>query len=270
MPVLSVGARQVGWTAQGEGRAVLLLHCSGGGRQQWRPLMEALASGRRAIAPDLHGYGDTSPWTGPAPQTLGDQAASALAAAAAAGGDDPVDFVGHSFGALVALEAALRLGPRAGRLVLFEPNPFALLAPGGDRRGAAVAARLGRLVRDGLRGGDRMAAAAAFVDFFSGPGGWAALPPARREAVAAGLDPNAAEWDAVMDPALTADRWAAVSGPVHLVWAADSPAPLRSLMRILREANPGWSSHEFERGGHMAPISRSRRFNDLVLTCLDS
>jgi pimeloyl-ACP methyl ester carboxylesterase len=225
-------------------------------------LASELSGHRRVIAPSLFGYGGTSAWDGPAAQRVADQAA--LVGAVLDGVDGPVDLVGHSFGALVALEVAARLGPRAGRMVLYEPNAFALL----DRPDCAEEYRevlaFHRHMQASALTGDWPAIAARFTDYFSGDGAWEAMPAERRAAVTGAVVPNPHEWDAAMDPALCSAAWLERAPPALLVWARDTRAPLRAVVRVLLAAHPDWTAHEMERGGHLGPILRARAFNALA------
>jgi pimeloyl-ACP methyl ester carboxylesterase len=261
MPVLTKGALQIDVMEAGTGPALVLLHSSASGAHQWQALT-ALMQHRRVIAPNLYGYGGTSPWIAPAPQTIADQAALVLAVLEDV--DGPVDLVGHSFGALIALEVAIMLGGRAGRLVMHEPNPFALLNRPGHEAAHMAAQDLHRHVRAHYLRGDWRGAASRFADFFLGPGAWQALPEARRVALAASLGPNLHEWDAVTDPGLRPDRWAALRAPALLTWARDTAMPLRVLAQALLSDHPSWQAEDLPRGGHMAPLTRPRVFNDLV------
>lgn len=113
-----------------KGLATVLLQSSASGAWQWQALAAALKD-RQVIAPNLMGYGETAPWQAPPAQTIRDQAAMVLGVLDNI--DGPVDFVGHSFGGLIALEATTMLGRRARLLVMHEPNPFVLLnRPGAD------------------------------------------------------------------------------------------------------------------------------------------
>lgn len=112
---------KIDYTDEGDGPNVVLLHSSVTGNQQWQGLAAAFKGRRRLIAPNLFGYGETSPWEGPSAQKVSDQAA--LVCALLEHLEGRIDLVDHSFGALVALEVAVALGDRAGRLVMFEPNP---------------------------------------------------------------------------------------------------------------------------------------------------
>jgi pimeloyl-ACP methyl ester carboxylesterase len=86
------------------------------------------ATGRRVVAPDLPGHGQTGHWTGR--HRFGDMAADVAAWVRAVGVDRPdLQVIGHSYGAMVAahLPAA---GIRPATLVLLDPPvlPHALMA----------------------------------------------------------------------------------------------------------------------------------------------
>jgi pimeloyl-ACP methyl ester carboxylesterase len=261
------GGRIVDVIEQGAGRATVLLHSSASGARQWQALIAALKDRRHVIAPNLMGYGETSPWSAPPVQTIRDQAA--MVHGILDDIDGPIDLVGHSFGALIALELATLLGRRAGRLAMHEPNPFALLNRPGREAPWTEARSLHAHVKAHGMQGDWRVAAARFADFFSGPGAWAAMPEERRHALAASLPPNLHEWDAVMDPCLSLDRWEMLSAPALLVRARDTAAPLHSLAELLLGAYPSWRGEIVPRGGHMAPLTRPRVFNALVAAFLD-
>jgi len=102
-------------TETGSGPAVLLLHGLNGFKEGWGPLPAALAAaGRRAVAVDLPGFGASPPLRRGrhTPEAL-TEAIEPLARRLA-----PVDLVGHSFGAQVAMIAACRWPEGVRRVVL--------------------------------------------------------------------------------------------------------------------------------------------------------
>ncbi|WP_417525125.1 alpha/beta fold hydrolase [Marinovum sp.] len=120
---------------------VILVHSSVAGAGQWRAMVPEFDARFRLHTPDLIGYGAVPAWRGDA-QTLGDQADHLASALPESG---PLSVVGHSFGGSVAMELAARHPDRIARLVLIEPNPFALLAESGATsprpRRCAIASR---------------------------------------------------------------------------------------------------------------------------------
>ena len=121
----------------------LFLHCSGSGPRQWQPITAALACHVDCVAPTLIGYGEGESWRGGQPLTLDDEVdhlAEHLYA-----NPDGVHLVGHSYGAAIALQAALRHPHQVRSLTLYEPVRFSMLFGSPATAGAAqVVIALGR------------------------------------------------------------------------------------------------------------------------------
>src|SRR3990170_3576342 len=86
----------------GQGPPLLLIHSAGLGAAQWRVLARRLAGEYRCLAPNLRGYGRSSPWPEGRPAAIA--AEIALLEAVAAPLAAPLRLVGHSMGAWLALE----------------------------------------------------------------------------------------------------------------------------------------------------------------------
>ena len=113
----------------------LFLHCSGSGPRQWQPITAALAGHVDCVAPTLIGYGEGESWRGGQPLTLDDEVdhlAEHLYA-----NPDGVHLVGHSYGAAIALQAALRHPHQVRSLTLYEPVRFSMLFGSPATAGAA-------------------------------------------------------------------------------------------------------------------------------------
>src|SRR5262245_37988902 len=162
MAVIKAGAFDLDVQDVGTGPAVVLLHSSASGNRQWRRLVDELKDRYQLIAVNLFGYGATSRWPGASPMTLADGAELAIAAAGYAGGR--VALVGHSFGAAIALEAALQLKERAAALIMFEPIPFYLLKTHGPQAAADEIVGVAEDFRAAAARGDWTAGAALFID----------------------------------------------------------------------------------------------------------
>ena len=122
---------------------ILAIHASGCNYKTWSKL--ASLTSASVVAPNMFGYGATSPWP-PAPHrspTIQDLV-SLVTTTASACPPSPLHLLGHSMGGGVALAAAaLHPSLPLSSLAVFEPNLFCLLAAGdhNDRqvRGQMVA-----------------------------------------------------------------------------------------------------------------------------------
>src|SRR5688500_12951709 len=108
----------------GAGPGVVCLHSNASTSGQWRALMELLAPKLHVLAPDTYGAGRSPAWPSDRKVTLRDEVALIEPVLAKAG--DSFALVGHSYGAAIALVAAITQPERVRCLALFEPTLFAL------------------------------------------------------------------------------------------------------------------------------------------------
>ncbi len=267
MPIVKAEAFDLEYTEAGSGPAVILVHSSASGHRQWRRLVEDLQGRYRLIAINLFGYGKTSPWPGTRPLTAADQAELVKAAATLA--REPVAIVGHSLGGAVALEAAAGLFDRLRGLVVFEPILFGALKAHGPADAYDEIANLANRYRELAETGDWSAAGELFVDYWAGPGTWAAMPDERKQNTAAMLPPVVHEWDMATTGIRPLDGWRTIAAPVHLIHAADTRAPTHVIATLLAKTYPSWHVYEVPSGGHMAPLSRPDLVNPLIAAAID-
>jgi pimeloyl-ACP methyl ester carboxylesterase len=268
MPLASSGTLTVDYAEQGQGESVVLLHSSVSGNRQWRALADALSDRYRAIAVNLFGYGETTAWPDNTSQSL--YAHVRLLQCIPGIAERPVHLVGHSFGAAVALKAALHFGERVGKLVLIEPNPFSLL----KQEGRMEAFLEARALRDHVKCfgslGDWQSVAERFADYWGGDGTWAAMPDQRRSAFASALRPNYYEWDAVMSEDTTLEQWKSVHAKTLVMSDPQTRRPIREIVELLAQACRHWTFHSISGGGHMAPLTRPELVNPVVRQFLDA
>ena len=225
--------------------------------------MESLASRYRVFAPDTHGAGKGPAWPSDRPLTLTDEVTLLEPIFVRAGA--PFSLVGHSYGGAVALLAAVQHPARVSALVLFEPALFALVdaafAPPNDADGIRAAVEHAEAALDA---GDRGAAATHFIDFWMGAGAWRATPEARRSAITAAIV-NVQGWGRALfgEPTPLA-AFGALTMPVLLMAGRDSPASARAVCRLLAGVLPHLETLEFERLGHMGPVTHPARVNAAI------
>jgi pimeloyl-ACP methyl ester carboxylesterase len=199
--------------------------------------------------------------------TLDDELALLAPVFEAAG--DSFCLVGHSYGAAVALKAALTHPGRVRALAVYEPTLFSLLeqeSPGheaadGIRYAAADAAAF-------IAGGDPHAAAQRFIDYWMGEGSWQRTPEVRRAPIAQSMA-NVAGWaHSLFTEPTPLQAFAALDVPVLYMTGARSPASARGVARLLTGTLPEVEVVDFEALGHMGPVTHPDVVNEAVVDFL--
>jgi pimeloyl-ACP methyl ester carboxylesterase len=253
----------------GAGPGVVCLHANASSSGQWRALMELLAPRFRVLAPDSYDAGKSPQWPSDRVIRLRDEAALIEPMLARAG--SPLLLVGHSYGAAVALIAALANPDRYRALALYEPTLFSLLDTGQFAPNDAEGIR--RAVVDAgiaLDAGDRDAAAEAFIDYWMGSGSWKQMPAARKPPIAASVT-NVRRWAYALFTEPTPLRaFRALDLPVLYMLGKNSTASARGVARLLTRALPRVEIVEFDKLGHMGPVTHPDQVNEVVRQFLES
>jgi pimeloyl-ACP methyl ester carboxylesterase len=260
--VHSADGTHVGFERIGSGPPLLLVHGGTADRSRWAPVVPALSQRFTLLIPDRRGRGLSKEEADPAAAgyALEREAEDLLAIVESVPGGGTVRVFAHSFGALVAMEAAMR-SKAIGGMVLYEP-PFA--TPGHDIVGPeAMAAFRERLEADDREGALEVfftrviELPAAAVDAMRGTPIW----QARLAAVHTGLREGEVAQSWRPDP----ERLAAVQGPVRLLLGTDTTAALDAATRALARAMPSWELVAIEGQGHMAIDQATDVVTQLVL-----
>lgn len=247
----------------GAGPQIVCLHSNASSSTQWRSLMERLAPRFHVLAPDAYGAGKSPEW--PSARTIGLVDEVALIAPMLLRSPEPVTLVGHSYGAAVALKAAVLHPGRVRALALYEPTMFSLLdaqsPPPNDADGIREAVRRAATALDA---NDADAAAGFFIDYWMGRGSWEATPDSRKPPIIASIV-NVRRWaHALTTEATPLAAFAALDIPVLYMIGSDSPASARGVARLLAPALPGARIERFEGIGHMGPITHADRINTAI------
>lgn len=246
--------------------AVVLLHSSAASGRQWQALAEALRSRHEVFAVDLHGHGAQPAWPGPAPMSLADEAAPVERLLERLGG---AHLVGHSYGAAVAIKLACRRPALVRSLVAYEPVLFGLLLDDAfSRREVQTVVGVAESMRARMAQGQTDAAAQRFIDFWSGPGTWAALPAERQQAVAARVPAVLQQFDALFGDPLALTDLARLRMPVLLCAGGETVPPTRRIVQLVHGALPGAQRDTFDPMGHMGPVTHAALFNRRVVEFL--
>ncbi|MBC7993881.1 MAG: alpha/beta fold hydrolase, partial [Rhizobacter sp.] len=225
---------------QGAGDLVVCLHSSAGTHAQWHGLSQALSSRWQVLAPDLHGHGRSPQWPKTAAHTLhvDAHAVTALMEATSPHLDQRgVHLVGHSYGAAVAMQIALRHPRRVRSLTLYEPVAFGALRELAPRDPAFdEITDIAHSVRGLMRRGDMDEAAARFIAYWGGDKAWAAMSPAQRSAVAERMPAVPRHFDACFSARWTQAVLSRLTMPILLINGAQTRTPARRVAELLGRA----------------------------------
>ena len=247
----------------GEGPGVVCLHANAGTSSQWRSLMDRLAPNFRVLAPDSFGVGGSPAWPAERKPALGEEVSLLEPVFKRAG--ESFSLVGHSYGASIAMMAALRRTGQVRAMAVYEPTLFALLEHDVGGREAvkgirAVAGDVAAFVSKG----DHASAARRFLDYWMGNGTWDAIPDARRAPIAASMVNSGAWSKALFMDQTPLSAFRALEIPILYMTGAESPASSLEVARVLTEAIPNVVRVVFPGLGHMGPVTHPEVVNNAV------
>ncbi len=231
--------------------------------RQYRGLVQRLQPRFRIVTADLYGHGDRAPWQSDRLFTMADEAAPLEAFLP---DDAPAHVVGHSYGAAVALRIAAANRGLVRSMVLYEPTLWGTLArerprDAGTLEIEAVRDDTVRLIREG----SFEAAAERFMDYWAGPGAWAATPAPRRASLLSTARLQAEHaWHAAFAESWTLAALQALEVPSLLLSGTRSTAAARSAFGLLRANLPAPEVIEFDGFGHLAPVTNPQHIEEAI------
>ena len=251
----------------GHGPAVVCLHANASTSSQWRDLIERLAPTHHVLAPDSYGSGKSPDWPSDRLISLKDEVEFIEPVLARAG--SPFVLIGHSYGAAIALLAALKHPRRVRALILYEPTLFALIeaqTPPPNRTDgirATVAAAACALDQ-----GNPDRAAECFIDYWMGAGSWAHMPEPRKPAIAASTR-NVRRWaHALLTEPTPLAAFAQLDMPVLYLLGKHSPDAAHAVAELLVPVLPHVERRQFEELGHMGPVTHPQIVDKAILRFL--
>jgi pimeloyl-ACP methyl ester carboxylesterase len=247
----------------GAGPGVVCIHSNASTSAQWRGLIELLAPKFHVLAPDSYGSGKSPEW--PSAEVIGLRDEVAFIEPVLARAGSPLVLVGHSYGAAVALIAALADPGRVRALALYEPTLFALLdaeaPPPNEADGIRDAVARSAVALDR---GNRDAAAEQFIDYWMGSGSWQQTPENRKAPIAESVA-NVRRWaHALLTESTPLAAFRTLDVPVLYMVGKQSTPSAKGVARLLTSALPRVELLEFAELGHMGPITHPGPVNDAI------
>lgn len=253
----------------GAGPGVVCLHSNASSSGQWRSLMDSLSPRYHVLAPDLYGAGKSPEWPSDRVIRLADEVELLEPVFARAG--PPLALVGHSYGAALALMAAMTNPSRVCALALFEPTLFSVLDAETPATNEADGIR--HAVADAslaLDRGDRDSAAERFIDYWMGTGSWKQMPEQRKSPIVASIV-NVRRWaHALFTEPTPLSAFGSLDIPILYMVGKRSTASAHGVARLLGNVLPRVRMEEIDGVGHMAPVTHPDKVNPLIERFLES
>ncbi|WP_371168248.1 alpha/beta fold hydrolase [Aliiroseovarius sp. 2305UL8-7] len=265
MTIEPFAGRPTYWSRTGDGpRQALMVHCSLAHSGAWRGVQKRLSDDFTMLAFDLPGHGRSADWEGePEYQDVSVEIAEALLEREA---DGPLDLIGHSFGATIALRLAQRVPDRVRSLTLFEPVLFA--AAKAHLVFAENLAYMNGPFADAMRAGDRMEAARLFNVMWGRSDVWQSLPQAQRDDMAKRIHlipaGKVVTHDDIHEQAAPG-ALEALKFPVLLMEGANSPEIARVVLDVMERRLPNATRRVIANAAHMAPVTHPELVANAIL-----
>jgi pimeloyl-ACP methyl ester carboxylesterase len=262
------GVVDLGVDVEGEGRPVVLLHGFPDRASLWREVTPSIVeAGHRAIAPDLRGFGRSPAPKGRTAYRIDLLVEDVVAMLDTLGVDEPVDLVGHDWGALLGWAVCLAHPERIRSYVALSVGHPRAYTRGGIRqklKGTYVFAwQVPRLTEawlsaDGFRRFRSFERSHPDPDVF-------VEDMARPGRLTAGLN-----WYRANLVTAFTRRWARCRVPTLGVWGSEDRYLAEDQMRdsaLVMDA--AWRYRRLDGAGHWLPLERPREVADLILEWID-
>lgn len=240
-------------------RPALALHCMMGNASYWGPIARDLHERISLAAPDLPGHGQSPDWDGGPPDYH-----TAVTRAVAGLITRPLDLIGHSLGATVALRIAVAAPDAVRSLTLIEPVLFAAAPDLANERQLDEVDSL-------LAAGQDTDAARIFLEAWGGidwqaqtETGKARLVRQIRLVQSSNAALRADSAHILRDGGLEA-----IDAPVLIVMGGASPAVIPAIADALAARLPDVGRANVPGAGHMLPITHPHQVAELIGVNLD-
>jgi len=266
MPTISVGSASFHVLDQGRGRPLLLVHGFPLDSTMWRAQVSEFSRDFRVLAPDLRGFGQSSPMTADdAVITMAQFADDLAALLGTLKIPEPVTFCGLSMGGYVAWQFAARHANKLARLILCDTKAAADTQEAAENRH--------RLAAKVLAEGSQVASDAMLPKLFSKRAIESKFPcveetrqvilRTRPQTIAAALRGLAARED------FTA-KLGSIRVPTLVLCGAEDVITPPAEMRTIAAAIAGAEYCEVPAAGHMSPLEDPQTVNRAIRKFLGS
>lgn len=259
--MLKAEEKNIDYVASGEGQAVLFLPGSYSTTAAWRQVQRHLSPGYRLVTSSLSGYGGTVDMR--TRQDFGMAHEVQVVQELARRIGQPIHLVGHSFGGTVALAVALSRSVDVVSLSLFEANPLPLIRGQDGNKLYDETLRMSQAFEAAVDTGEPDAPARV-IDFWGGPGVFAAMPQAVQAYCRETAAVNVLDWRTDFAFEIDAAACARLDIPVLLVRGGEANAAMVAITDVLEHSLDDVRSCVVDGAGHFLITSHAARCATLL------
>lgn len=237
MPILKLPqGKTLHYREEGSGPPLVLIHGSPGDSLSWARVVPHLRDRFRVLAVDLPGYAGSE---GVPDEPIGRAALMGAAAARLAESlGRPVRLAGHSYGGVVAIQAAVQASAgTVEKMVLFEPVFFRALQITGDRDVLDPAAAYFEAYAARALAGEA-GVVRLMIDYWFGDGAFVRMPDPVRAYLDANAPRNALDVLSSFNDQVTMAQLVSFTPPVLVICGDRSPEIVRAIGRSMLQLLP--------------------------------
>ena len=253
---------QIDYAEYGSGPAVLFIPGSYSTFAAWRPIQQALPGAYKTISTSLCGYGETSETR--TLQDFGMEHELRIIKTIAEHVGEPMHLVGHSFGATVALAAAMSKELYILSLSLFEANPVDILHATGQTdlfsKTQEICDAFEAAQVAGISDAPRIV-----IDFWSGVGTFDDLPEAAQIFCQSHAFTNVLDWKTFNSLSAGIADYREVDIPVLLVRGSESNPAMVAMTDTLGYTIPDTQVAIIEGASHSLIMTHAQKCVDTLL-----
>jgi pimeloyl-ACP methyl ester carboxylesterase len=232
-------AGRIDYAETGSGPTVVLVPGSCSTGAAWRPMMAQWGDRFRCVTTSLLGYGGTAERRTIDDPSIDHETDALEAVIHRTGG--PVHLVGHSYGGMVSLAAAVRKRVAISSLTIIETPAAVLLRECGEDVHYASFRRMTDAYFSAFERGEPTAIA-EMIDFYGGAGTFASWPARLRDYAIETTHVNIIDWSSAFGYALSPSTLAAIDVPTLVLWGESSPPAVQRANELLAECVDGAAS----------------------------
>ncbi|MDH3737911.1 MAG: alpha/beta hydrolase [Alphaproteobacteria bacterium] len=258
---LTIDGRTVDYQETGDGPAILFVPGSYSTPAAWLGVQRELSSGYRFVSTSLCGYGATNET-----RNLGDldiEHEVRVVAAVAEQVGAPVHLVGHSFGATVALAAALANEFEVLSITTFEANPIALVRERGQMDLYESVTQMNSAFEAAYNAGERDAAG-RIIDFWGHDGAFAAMPEVVQDYCRSTTFANVLDWRTAFGFEASMSDYAQLTMPVLLARGGLANPAMVEITAALEAALPNVRPEVIDGAGHFLISSHAKDCSQIL------